>query len=138
MFTHRGPYQAFDVADGFHGEKYGVSHCGELFYLFNWSRDSSAQFDSDDFFIKDIMVKMWTSFATYGDPVKVKGSQAYLQSLISHDFFQLESLEIDWPTVKPGDFSYMNISTDIGMVTDGQGYRQRMEFWIDLMSIESG
>lgn len=63
VFGYRGEGNQISMNDGIK-ENIGVTHADDLLYLFHF--EAQGPLDETDEYIVDLMVDLWTSFATTG------------------------------------------------------------------------
>ena len=117
MFSHRGANSYSDLV-GLHNYSLGVSHADELHYLFN--PHTVYQFpalEDDDFTVRDLMVEMWTSFATSRNP-----------SSSPH-------LGFEWTQFQSEEPKYLEINSSPSMQYS-ENFQQRIAFWDSLFPLE--
>ena len=110
VFSRNGPLKGLNFSQELH--EFGVSHADDLFYNFDLSGTGISQFSPLDIEVARIYSTYFYNFALTGDP--------------NFD----DNLE-NWETVKPEDYSYMDIGDEIKMTTD-DNYNSRMSFWEEL------
>lgn len=109
---------------------WGISHCDDLLYLFTSKKLFPPLTSPNDQLMSKIMVKLWTNFATYGDPTPFSISK-------KSRWEPLRNLE-GFSTVKNSDLIYLNITGShddalgINFEVTNSFYPHRMQFWQSL------
>ncbi|KHJ81712.1 hypothetical protein OESDEN_18600 [Oesophagostomum dentatum] len=105
------------------GQQHGATHCTELTYLFGVSIVFGFQFTEADNRMIDLMTRLWTNFAKYGNP-----NGPYEDSTV---------LDFMWePTTKADSSKYLRISEKCEMRSNYE--ERRAEFWKNIRISSKG
>ncbi|KAB0797793.1 hypothetical protein PPYR_08786 [Photinus pyralis] len=110
MYSHAGRNSATEsFLPAF---RHGASHADELLLLFPMAGlFENTPLDHIDYHYSNLLVKLWTNFAKYGDPTPSTNS----------------IITVKWQPVKTADLEYYHIGG--GVHVSSNLYSERMKFW---------